>query len=154
MHAALKNGAVFGKAPRGHSKLLWAEVRAAGCEVLGHLFHYDNHEQRQEEGNPGHTDSDAMSALLTLIDAGFKDKDELVRLQAVIAAGKLRLCEALTHLIGLIQDSSPLVVEAVINAIGETTPSPSGVEVRFTLLSICSFVLRSSSHFASRRPCS
>ena len=38
VHAALKAGGIFGKPPKGHTKQRWADVRAAGCEVLGHLF--------------------------------------------------------------------------------------------------------------------
>jgi len=112
VHAALKSRGIFGKPPKGQTKQRWAEVRASGCEVLGHLFHHENRPSTRGSS------SDATSALQTLVDFGFKDKDEEVRLQAVLAAGKLRLCEALVHLMSLLQDSSPLIVDATISTIG------------------------------------
>ena len=100
-------------------------MRAAGCEVLGHIFHYETLEARHDAidgakraASRTSMAAEATSALNTLVEFCFKDKDESVRLQAVLAAGKLRLCEALGPLMPLLQDASPLIVEATISSIG------------------------------------
>ena len=98
VHAALRSGGVFGKAPKGVGRQQWAEVRAAGCEIIGHLFHCEDGAEAPPVG--------ASSALTTLVDE-FRDRDEGIRLQAVVAAGKMRLCEALNPLMPLLQERIP-----------------------------------------------
>ena len=104
--SAFKQANVFGK-PTAKQR----HVRAAACEVLGHLFWV-----QPEEKADAVRRSETLLAHKLLVP-NIDDADEHTRLQAVWAVGKLARREGVVPLLPLLKDPSVLVVEAAVQAI-------------------------------------
>jgi len=113
LHLLIAAGAIGAKAA---SKRLRPEARAAACETVGYL-RWPPPETADDEP-PGKLA--AYAALLPMLSM----REDVVRVHAALALGRLSRHAALAPLAPLLRDKSALVVEAAVNAIEALDWSP------------------------------
>jgi len=129
---ALIGAGAIGKSASGKVR---PEGRAAACTAVGYAYTY----ARGGDAADGAVQPDEaeMAAAHTALLPMLESRDEIVRVQAVFALGRIARPHALKPLVGVLKDRAVLVADAALGAIkaldwGAFVDSQSGEKVAFT----------------------